>query len=151
MALKLFHCYPIGSNTVFRILLASPYGIDRNPRALQVCIITGTVASMVSLWGYGFSTNYVAALLSRALPALFVASPVALKSMIGDVCNQTGQAKAMASKLYFLVTSFFHFLTQFLLIPPFLDTGFFRVSNNTAYKAEHPYTCIVMTKEFYLE
>ena len=55
---------------------------------------------MVSLWGFGFSTNYIAALLSRALPALFVASPVALKSMIGDVCDQTGQAKAMAGELY---------------------------------------------------
>lgn len=53
---------------------------------------------MVSLLGYGSSTTYVGALLSRALPALFVGSPVAMKSMMGDVCDQTGQAKAMAGE-----------------------------------------------------
>ena len=62
----------------------------------QVCVIVGTAASMVSLLGYGISRSYMAALLARAIPALLVGSPVALKAMIGDVCDKTGQAKAMA-------------------------------------------------------
>lgn len=51
---------------------------------------------MISILGFGLSSSYVGAILARAVPALFVGSPVALKSMIGDACDQNGQAKAMA-------------------------------------------------------
>lgn len=63
---------------------------------MQVCIITGCLASITSLLSYGSSTSYLGAILSRTLPALFIGSPVGLKSMMGDVCDQAGQAKAMA-------------------------------------------------------
>ena len=63
---------------------------------MQVCVITGCLASITSLLSYGSSTSYLGAILSRTLPALFIGSPVGLKSMMGDVCDQAGQAKAMA-------------------------------------------------------
>ena len=34
-------------------------------------------------------------MLSRFLPSLFVGTPVAIKAMMGDSCDQAGQAKAM--------------------------------------------------------
>lgn len=55
----------------------------------------GIVAAMASLLGYGSSTTYVAAVLLRFLPSLFVGAPVAIKAALGDVCDQQGQAKAM--------------------------------------------------------
>ena len=63
---------------------------------VQVVIIVGLCAAMVSLLGYGSSTTYLAALLRRFIPSLLIGAPVAIKAALGDVCDQEGQAKAMA-------------------------------------------------------
>lgn len=56
----------------------------------------GLAAAMTSLMGYGSSTTYTAALLQRFIPAIFIGAPVAVKAAVGDVCDQEGQANAMA-------------------------------------------------------
>lgn len=61
-----------------------------------MCILIGLLAAMISLIGYGASTSYTGALVLRFLPSLFIGAPVAIKAMLGDVCDQNGQAKAMA-------------------------------------------------------
>ena len=63
---------------------------------MQICIMIGLAAAMTSLMGYGASTTYTAALLQRFIPAIFIGGPVAVKAAVGDVCNQEGQANAMA-------------------------------------------------------
>lgn len=63
---------------------------------MQVCILIGTSAAMISVFSYGMSSSFVAALLSRMIPAAFFGSAVALKSMIGDSGGKATQATAMA-------------------------------------------------------
>lgn len=58
--------------------------------------MVGLMAAMISILGYGSSTSYLAALLRRFIPSLFIGAPVAIKAALGDVCDQEGQAKAMA-------------------------------------------------------
>ena len=62
---------------------------------LQICILIGLAAAMISLMGYGASTSYTAALIVRFLPAMFIGAPVAVKAAVGDACDQEGQAHAM--------------------------------------------------------
>lgn len=69
---------------------------DRRGDILQACILVGHLAAITSLIGYGSSTTYVCAIILRFLPSLLIGSPVAIKAMIGDACDQNGQAKAMA-------------------------------------------------------
>ena len=55
----------------------------------------GNVAIIVSILGFGASTDYTAALLWRLIPSAFIGSPIAVRALVGEAYGQEGQATAL--------------------------------------------------------
>ena len=58
-------------------------------------ITVGNLAIVISILGFGASTDYTAALLWRLIPSAFIGSPVAIRAMVGEAYSQEGQATAL--------------------------------------------------------
>ena len=55
----------------------------------------GNLAIIVSILGFGASTDYTAALLWRLIPSAFIGSPIAVRALVGEAYSQEGQATAL--------------------------------------------------------
>lgn len=62
---------------------------------MQIVMLVGLSASIISLLSFGSAHTYVGAILARLIPSFLIGTPVAIKSMMGDSCDSIGQAKAM--------------------------------------------------------
>lgn len=84
----------ITSNRIFDFLINLTHIILSFP--LQIGPLAGILGCIISLLGYGAASNYTQALLARSIPALLISGcPVAMKAMIGDACDEKGQAIAL--------------------------------------------------------
>ena len=63
---------------------------------LQAVVLLSNATAVLGILGYGASTTFVEALLARLIPAMLNGCAVALKSMLGEACDVTNQARGMA-------------------------------------------------------
>ena len=55
----------------------------------------GNLAIIVSILGFGASTDFTAALLWRLIPSAFISSSIAVRTLVGEAYSQEGQATAL--------------------------------------------------------
>ncbi|KAK9799374.1 hypothetical protein WJX73_005735 [Symbiochloris irregularis] len=79
-----------------RFLSSFPLGVVSDYVGRKSIILVSNITSSLGVVAYGASTNYLQAMLARLLPGLLNGSAVAMKSMLGESCDTTNQARAMA-------------------------------------------------------
>lgn len=62
----------------------------------QAVILLSNATAILGILAFGASTTFVQALLARIIPAMLNGCAVAMKSMLGEACDATNQARGMA-------------------------------------------------------
>ena len=63
---------------------------------LQAVVLLSNATSVLGILAFGASTTFLQALLARLIPGMLNGCAVALKSMLGEACDVTNQARALA-------------------------------------------------------
>ena len=63
---------------------------------MQAVILLSNATSVMGLIAFGSAPSYMVAITARFVPALLNGCAVAMKSMLGESCDATNQARALA-------------------------------------------------------
>ncbi|KAK9822464.1 hypothetical protein WJX81_005081 [Elliptochloris bilobata] len=79
-----------------RSISSFPWGMVSDRIGRKIVVVIGSLFAAGGIVLYGASTTFTAAFLARFIPGIFNGTAVALKSMIGESCDASNQARAMA-------------------------------------------------------